>query len=46
MLALKQALSLVSTNTLGGWQPSDETDLEAWYKFQTGITLNGTDVSA
>jgi hypothetical protein len=39
MLALKQALSLVSTNTLGGWQPSDETGLEAWYKFQTGITL-------
>ncbi len=46
MLALKQALSLVSTNTLGGWQPSDETGLEAWYKFQTGITLNGSDVSA
>ena len=46
MLALKQALSLVSTNTLGGWKPSDETGLEAWYKFQTGITLNGTDVSA
>lgn len=47
MLALKQALSLVSTRALGSsWQPSDETDLEAWYKFQTGITLNGTDVSA
>ena len=46
MLALKQALSLVSTNTLGSWQPSNETGLEAWYKFQTGITLNGTDVSA
>ena len=46
MLALKQALSLVSTNTLGGWQPSNETDLEASYKFQTGITLNGSDVSA
>jgi len=46
MLALKQGLSLVSTNTLGGWQPSDETGLEAWYKFQTGITLNGSDVSA
>ena len=46
MLALKQALSLVSTNTLGGWQPSDETGLEAWYKYQTGITLNGSDVSA
>ena len=46
MLALKQALSLVSTNTLGGWKPSDETGLEAWYKNQTGITLNGSDVSA
>ena len=45
MLALKQALSLVSTNTLGGWQPSDETNLSAWYKFQTGIILNGTDVA-
>jgi len=45
MLALKQALSLVSTNTLGGWQPSDEANLKAWYKFQTGITLNGSDVS-
>tara|TARA_R100001143_G_scaffold21247_1_gene22460 strand:- start:245 stop:922 length:678 start_codon:yes stop_codon:yes gene_type:complete len=46
MLALKQALSLVSTNTLGGWQPSNETGLEAWYKYQSGITLNGSDVSA
>jgi hypothetical protein len=46
MLALKQALSLVSTQTLGGWQPSDETGLEAWYKYQSGITLNGSDVSA
>ena len=46
MLALKQALSLVSTKTLGGWQPSDETGLEAWYKYQSGITLNGSDVSA
>lgn len=46
MLALKQGLSLVSTKMLGGWQPSDETGLEAWYKFQAGITLNGSDVSA
>jgi hypothetical protein len=46
MLALKQGLSLVSTRVLGGWQPSDETGLEAWYKFQTGISLNGSDVSA
>ena len=46
MLALKQALSLVSTKMLGGWNPSDETRLTAWYKYQTGITLNGSDVSA
>ena len=47
MLALKQALSLVTIKKVGGaWQPSDETGLEAWYKYQTGITLNGSDVSA
>ena len=46
MLALKQALSLVSTKMLGGWKPSDETRLKTWYKYQTGITLNGSDVSA
>ena len=46
MLALKQALSLVTIKKVGGaWQPSDETGLEAWYKYQTGITLNGSDVS-
>jgi len=45
MLSLRQSLSLVSTKMLGGWQPSDETGLEAWYKYQTGITLNGSDVS-
>ena len=46
MLALKQGLSLVSTQALGGsWQPSDETGLEAWYKFNTGITLNGSNIS-
>jgi len=44
MLALKQGLSLVSTNTLGGWQPSDETGLKAWYKYQTGITLQVANV--
>ena len=44
MLALKQALSLVSTKMLGGWQPSNETGLEAWYKYQTGIGLTGTNV--
>jgi len=46
MLSLKQALGLNSIRALGSWQPSDETGLEAWYKFQTGITLNGSDVSA
>jgi len=47
MLALKQALSLVTIKKVGGaWQPSDETGLEAWYKNQTGITLNGEKVSA
>jgi len=47
MLALKQGLSLNNTKSLGSaWQPSDETSLEAWYKNQTGITLNGSDVSA
>lgn len=47
MLALKQGLSLVSTqSSSSAWQPSDETGLEAWYKFNTGITLNGSDVSA
>ncbi len=45
MLSLKQSLSLNTIRPLGGWQPSDETGLEAWYKFQTGITLNGTDVA-
>jgi len=49
MLSLKQALGLNSVNVVGGsaaWNPSDETNLEAWYKNQTGITLNGSDVSA
>ena len=45
MLSLKQSLSLNRIRPLGGWQPSDETGLEAWYKYQTGITLNGSDVS-
>ena len=46
MLALKQALSLVSTPKLGAaWSPSDETSLEAWYQNAVGITLNGSDVS-
>tara|TARA_R110000782_G_scaffold148300_1_gene241023 strand:- start:217 stop:894 length:678 start_codon:yes stop_codon:yes gene_type:complete len=46
MLSLRQSLSLNSIRILGGWQPSDEERLKAWYKYQTGITLNGSDVSA
>ena len=45
MLSLKQSLGLNSIRPLGGWQPSDDAGLEAWYKYQTGITLNGSDVS-
>jgi hypothetical protein len=44
MLALKQALSLVSTPMIA-WSPSHESSLEAWYQNQVGITLNGSDVS-
>ena len=47
MLALKLGMSIGGSNRpMGSWQPSDETGLEAWYKNQTGITLNGADVSA
>lgn len=47
MLALKQALSLVSSNRIGGgWSPVDETGLVAWYQKNTGITLSGADVTA
>ena len=47
MLSLRQSLSLNTIRPLGGWQPSDEgTKLIAWYKNKTGITLNGSDVSA
>ncbi len=46
MLALKLGMSIGGSNKpMGGWTPSDETGLEAWYKFQTGITLNGSDVA-
>jgi len=39
--------SSVSANQYpGGWLPSDEARLEAWYRFNTGITLNGSNVSA
>tara|TARA_R110000765_G_scaffold406865_1_gene503945 strand:- start:29 stop:712 length:684 start_codon:yes stop_codon:yes gene_type:complete len=47
MLALKQALSIVSTKSLGGggWNPSDEGSLVAWYQNKVGIVLNGSRVS-
>ena len=46
MLSLKLGLSLNNIKTSGSsWSPSDESGLEAWYKFQTGITLNGSNVS-
>ena len=45
MLALKQGLSLSSTKILGAWTPGQEASLVAWYQYQTGITLNGSDVS-
>jgi len=44
MLSLRQSLSLNSIKIKGSWKPSDETNLEAWYKFQAGITLNGSNV--
>jgi hypothetical protein len=46
MLSLRQSLSLNTIKTSGSsWNPSDETGLEAWYKFQTGITLTAFGVS-
>ena len=39
-------------NSIGGyvssglWLPSDEGSLEAWYRFNTGITLDGSNVEA
>jgi len=49
MLALKQALSLVSmkkTGTVTSWSPSDEgSNLIAWYKNKVGVGLAGTEVT-
>ena len=48
MLALKRALSLVSTKKTGTvtpWIPSDESDLIAWYKNKVGLTLSGSEVT-
>jgi hypothetical protein len=46
MLALKQALSLPSIKTFGGWTPPSIVSLVAWYQYKVGITLTGSDVSA
>tara|TARA_R110002167_G_scaffold20745_3_gene75704 strand:- start:1133 stop:1798 length:666 start_codon:yes stop_codon:yes gene_type:complete len=45
MLALKQALSLVSTPKLGAWSPDDEATLLAWWQNAVGISLSGSNVS-
>jgi len=45
MLSLKLGLSLNTSTPGGGWSPSDESNLEAWYQNKVGITLNGSDVS-
>lgn len=46
MLALKQALSLVSTPILGSeWSPDDEASIMAWYQNKVGVILNASDVS-
>ena len=35
--------SLVNSS-VSSWTPSDESSLVAWYQYQTGISLNGSDV--
>jgi hypothetical protein len=40
MLALKQALSLVNTKSLGGWTPDSEDSVVAWYQDDTNITFD------
>jgi hypothetical protein len=35
----------VDRSSVGSWAPSSESSLVAWYQYQTGITLNGSDVS-
>jgi hypothetical protein len=36
--------SLVNSS-VSSWAPSDESSLAAWYQYQTGITLNGSNAS-
>tara|TARA_R110002012_G_scaffold195522_1_gene363754 strand:- start:656 stop:1333 length:678 start_codon:yes stop_codon:yes gene_type:complete len=45
MLALKLGMSLTSSGIQGEWSPDDESSLEAWYKKNALISLNGSDVS-
>jgi hypothetical protein len=35
----------VDRSSVSSWAPSSESSLVAWYQYQTGITLNGSDVS-
>jgi len=42
MLSLKLGLSLNNIKTLGGWQPTDETSVVAWYKQDAGITFDAS----
>ena len=39
MLALKLGLSLMSSNNPGGWSPTDEAGLEAWYQNKKGVSV-------
>ena len=43
MLGLGNSIS--ANQYPGGWLPSDETSLFAWWRFNTGITLNGSNVN-
>ena len=43
---LKLGLDLSLSSIRRGWSPDDEASLVAWYKNGSGITLNGSDVSA
>lgn len=45
MLSLGQKLSLNRIRPQGSWTPNSDANMVAWYKFSTGITLNGSDVS-
>ena len=45
MLSLSQKLSLNRIRPQGSWTPNSDSNVVAWYKFSTGITLNGSNVS-